>query len=271
MTYTTHDLGQMFAQAAQTLNNNRQQINQLDGGNGNHGDNMVHNLNVIQQALQANSSQPPAQALRQAAQSLASQGRGSASTHYVAGLQQAATQLQGKQSLDSNDVASVVQTLLGSVPASQAAVTSAPSTPPAHQPHVKPVLGANQPSGPSGDELFGNISNLLGGSQPSTQPVSSPQPQAGGSILDLLGGLASSGQAPAQNSGNNSSSLDMGDLLNAGLAFIQAEQSGADTGQAALQALQAGLAGNNPLQSGSPRAASGGLIAQTILGMLSGK
>jgi DAK2 domain len=271
MTYTTHDLSQMFGKAAQTLDTNRQKINQLDGGNGNHGDNMVHNVNVIQQALQANSGQPPAQALRQAAQSLASQGRGSASTHYVAGLQQAATQIQGKQSLDNNDVASMVQTLLGSVPASQASVTSTPSNPPAHQPHVKPVLGADQPSGSSGDDLFGNISNLLGGSQPSTQPVSSPQPQAGGSILDLLGGLASGNNAPTQSSGGNSSGLGLGNLLNAGMAFVQAEQSGADTGQAALQALQAGLAGSNPLQSGSPRAASGGLIAQTILGMLSGK
>jgi hypothetical protein len=270
MTYTTHDLSQMFAQAVQTLNDNRQQINSLDGGNGNHGDNMVHNVEVIQQALKASSTQPPAQALRQAADALAGQGRGGTSQHYADGLRQAAQQLQGKTTLDNNDVTSLVQTLLGSVPASQSAASQTPAgnnPSPTHQPHVKPVIGANQPAGPSGDQLFGDVANLLGGGQPASQP------QSGGSILDLLGGLAAGSSAPTQApaSNNNSSGLDLGNLLNAGMAFIQAEQSGADTGQAALQALQAGLSGSNPLQSGSPRAASGGLIAQTILGMLSGK
>ena len=51
------------------------------------------------------------------------------------------------------------------------------------------------------------------------------------------------------------------------MAFMQAKQQGADTGEAALQAVMSALAGGqvNPLQSGSPHAAAGGLLAQGLL------
>jgi hypothetical protein len=65
--------------------------------------------------------------------------------------------------------------------------------------------------------------------------------------------------------------LGIGDVLStllpAGLAFLQAKQSGADTASAAGHALMSTLVGGqiNPLQAGTPRAAAGSLIAQSIL------
>ena len=133
----------------------------------------------------------------------------------------AAGQLQGRSSLDGNDVVSLVQSLLGAIPSQ------------GHQ----------------------------------------PQPQAGGSVLEQVMGLVG-GQPPQ--AGPQNDGLDMGDvlgaLLPAGLAFLQAKQSGADTATAAGQALMGALMGGqmNPLQAGTPRAAAGGLIAQSILQALAG-
>jgi hypothetical protein len=203
---------------------NRQEINALDGTNGNHGDNMVENLRLITESLEEKSSQTPAEALGYASQRLQSDGRGGTSQYYARGLGQAAEQLQGRASLDGNDVMSLVQMLLGAIPSE------------GHQ----------------------------------------PQPQAGGSVLDQVLGMASEQRPQArpfdQAQGRpQDSDLDLDDVLNvllpAGLAFLQAKQSGADTASAAKQALMSALMGGqvNPLQAGTPRTAAGGLMAQSIL------
>jgi hypothetical protein len=232
MSQPTYDLSNLFGAALQAMTANRQEINALDGYNGNHGDNMVENLRLITESLQEKSSQTPAEALGYASQRLQSQGYGGTSQYYARGLGQAAEQLQGRSSLDGNDVMSLVQMLLGTIPSE------------GHQ----------------------------------------PQPQAGGSVLEQVLGMAS-GQPPqampfdqaqarpfdqAQDRPQDSD-LDLDDVLNvllpAGLAFLQAKQSGADTASAASQALMSALMGGqmNPLQANTPRTAAGGLMAQSIL------
>jgi hypothetical protein len=217
------DLGGLFNVALQALTANRQAINDLDGYNGNHGDNMVQNLNLIVDALGARGSKPPAEALRYAGRVLDKKGRGGTSKYYVKGLQEAAGQFKGKKNLESGDVVSLVQTLLGAIP-SEAAPAKA---------------------------------------------------QAGGSVLQqVLGMAAGRQQQPAQQADDG---LDLGDVLEtlvpAGLAFLQARQSGQDTGAAVTQALSGVLLGGrvNPLQAGTPRAAAGELVAQSILKALTGR
>ena len=224
MSQQPYDLSNLFGTALEAMAVNRQEINALDGYNGNHGDNMVENLRLITESLQEKSSQTPAEALGYASQRLQSQGRGGTSQYYARGLGQAAEQMQGRASLDGNDVMSLVQMLLGAIPS-------------------------------EGHE---------------------PQPQAGGSVLDQVLGMASEQRPQArpfdQAQGRpQDSDLDLDDVLNvllpAGLAFLQAKQSGADTASAAKQALMSALMGGqvNPLQAGTPRPAAGGLMAQSIL------
>jgi hypothetical protein len=224
MSQQPYDLSNLFGTALEAMAVNRQEINALDGTNGNHGDNMVENLRLITESLQEKSSQTPAEALGYASQRLQSQGRGGTSQYYARGLGQAAEQMQGRPSLDGNDVMSLVQMLLGAIPS-------------------------------EGHE---------------------PQPQAGGSVLDQVLGMASKQRPQArpfdQAQGRpQDSDLDLDDVLNvllpAGLAFLQAKQSGADTASAAKQALMSALMGGqvNPLQAGTPRTAAGGLMAQSIL------
>ena len=116
----TLDLSQLFRVAQEAMAANRQQINAMDGYNGNHGDNMVENLRVIAEALQAKQSQTPAQALRYASKRLAKNGRGGTSQYYTQGLRQAAKKVEGQASLGTQDVMAMLETLLGAIPAEAA-------------------------------------------------------------------------------------------------------------------------------------------------------
>ena len=97
-----------------------------------------------------------------------------------------------------------------------------------------------------------------------TNASNSPAPQA--SVLQDLLGMAGQQPAGAQPAGGDAGDL-VEKLLPAGLAFLQAKQQGADTASAAQQALMSALLSGtvNPAQAATPRAAAGGLIAQSIL------
>jgi len=222
MSQPAFDLSDLFDVALQTMTAHRQEINALDGYNGNHGDNMVENLRMTAEALRARRSQPPAEALRYASQTLQERGRGGTSQYYARGLGQAADHLQGRSAVGSDDILSLVQSLLGAIP-----------------------------------------------SQGSQRDL-----QASGSVLEQVMGLV--GGQPRQ-AGPQGDGLGLDDvvsaLLPAGLAFLQAQQSGADMTSAAQQAVIAALMGGqvNPLQAGTPRAAAGSLIAQSMLQALDGR
>lgn len=109
------------------------------------------------------------------------------------------------------------------------------------------------------------IQSLLGGGQ---APAAPAQQTGGGSDLlgSLLGGLT--GQPSQGQAATNG--IDMGDLLNAGMAFMNAKQQGNSTAEAALNALMSA----GPLGQSSHRKESGTLVANTImqvLGSMSGK
>jgi hypothetical protein len=103
------------------------------------------------------------------------------------------------------------------------------------------------------------IQSLLGGGQAPAAP--SQQAGAGGDLLgSLLGGLT--GQ-PSQGQGADNG-LDIGDLLNAGMAFMNAKQQGNSTAEAAINALMSA----GPLGQSSHRQESGAMVANTIMQVL---
>jgi hypothetical protein len=221
MQHSTADLGNLFGTALSTLRSNRRQINDLDGYNGNHGDNMVHNLDVITQALRGEASHSPAAALETAAQRLKTQGRGSTSQYYATGLTRAASQLRGKSALSNSDVSKLTHTVLGSVPARGG--YAAQTTPAQAAPSVLDTLlglaggGAASKAGAASSDGFGlddlmragarylqakqagsdNMTAIaqaaagaLTGSQPQQTYSNSPQSAAGGLIAQsVLGAL----------------------------------------------------------------------------------
>jgi len=218
------DLADLFNAALQAVATHRQELNILDGVNGNHGDNMVDNVHLIVESLQAQRSRPPAEALRYASQRLQSDGRGDTSQYYAGGLGQAAEQLQGHATLDANDVMLLAQSLLGAIP-SQAGGSVL-------EQFLRP------PAAPRMHRMYSSVSSALpqGASQDSGQRL--------GNVLNVL--------------------------VPAGLAFLQAQQAGADSASAAGQALTGVLLGGyvDPLQSGNSRTAAAGLIVKSMLQML---
>lgn len=101
------------------------------------------------------------------------------------------------------------------------------------------------------------IQALLGAQTPTARAT----PTTGGDLLGtLLSGL-SGGQARERDQ-----SLDLGDLLNAGMAFMSAKQQGGDNLEALISAIGATTqAGERPY-----RAQSGALVANTLLELIAG-
>jgi hypothetical protein len=259
MNQPTLDLSDLFGAALQAVTAHRQEINDLDGYNGNHGDNMVENVRMIVDALKERSTQMPSEALGYAGERLRSEGRGGTSQYYAKGLSEAAEQLQDRPSLEPGDVMSVVQSILGAIPSQ-----GHPQQPQAGGTVLEQMLGmgGGQP-GQAGGSVLEQVLGMGGGQAP----------QAGGGVLEQVLGMAG-GQPPQAEPQDDGLGMDdvLSALLPAGLAFLQARQSGADTASAAAQALTGALMGGqaNPLQAGTPRAAAGGLIAQSILRALVG-
>ena len=83
------DLSDLFGAALQAVTAHRQEINDLDGYNGNHGDNMVENVRMIVDALKERGTQTPSEALGYAGERLRSEGQGGTSQYYAKGLSEA--------------------------------------------------------------------------------------------------------------------------------------------------------------------------------------
>jgi len=132
------NLAGLFGQVVSTLTENKQQLNQADSHNGDHGDNMVEIFSVITEAMESKRDAAPSDQLAYASQLLKQRESGSAQV-YSQSLFQAAQDFQG-QSVTSGNAIQLVQTLLGG-----------------GQPAPKPTA-----SDPVGNLLGG----LLGGGQP---------------------------------------------------------------------------------------------------------
>jgi len=281
------NLLQLFNAALSNVAAQKQEINGLDGYNGNHGDNMVQNLQLVTKALKRRPNAPPAEALKSASKVLKSRGLGGTSQYYSQGLEQAAEKLSGHTQLQQDDVMTLVQTMLGAIPSETTpdAGISVPSVldllmglsggqAAAQQPKAAPQPEQSTPS------IMDLVMGLAGAQEPQAQARPQAEAQPGGGIFDLLQGLAGAAtgqpaQAPTQQPQDQG--IDAGDvlerLLPAGLAFLQAKQAGADTSQAAQQALVRALLGGQaqPQQTRTPRAAAGSLIAQGMLQALLGR
>lgn len=107
------------------------------------------------------------------------------------------------------------------------------------------------------------IQALMGGAQQEVNPEPPAETGAGlfGSLMGALGG----GQAGGQTDDKND--LDIGDLLNVGMAFMDSKQKGGSNTEALINAVLS----SSPLGQSSHRAQSGSLVANTIMQMLGSK
>jgi len=101
------------------------------------------------------------------------------------------------------------------------------------------------------EDVLKLITSLMGGGQASTG-----RPSAGtAQVLNTL--LGSSGSSSQQNSGD----IGIDDLLNAGLAFMNAKQQGSSN----MDALVKAMVSDSPMSESQHRSQSGALVVNTLL------
>ena len=222
------DLAQLFQTVTGTLSDNRQQLNDADDNNHDHGDNMVDTFEVITQAMREHKGADPADQLEYAAQMLRQRKSGS-SQMYAQGLEQASQEFQGQQVTPANAM-TLIQSLLGGGQAPQ-----------------------SQQQGDGG--VGGMLGSLLGGGQ---------QSQQGGGIGGVLGSLLGGGQQSQQGQ-QGQDGLDLGDLLQAGMAFMSTKQRGGGNLEAIVNAVVASSA-----MGGGYRQQSSNLVASTMMQAVQG-
>jgi hypothetical protein len=204
------DLASLFQTVTGTLSQNKENLNEADTYNHDHGDNMVDTFEVITQAMKEKKDADPADQLAYASEILRRRKSGSAQK-YADGLSQASREFQGQQ-VTSGNAMTLIQTLLG------------------------------------------------GGQAPE------PQQQQGG-IGDLLGTFLGGGAKQTQNKGQQTSDgLDVGDLLNAGMTFMNTKSKGGSN----IEAIVNALVSSSAMGNSSYRSQSGSLVANTLIQAISG-
>jgi hypothetical protein len=197
---------------------------------------MAKAFTTVSKAVAKKKDLPVSDQLAYASEVLKDSSSGSA-RFYAQGLANASQKFQGKQ-LNENTVGLLINALMG---------TQEP---------------AQETSGAADQSLLGS---LLGGLTGSQQQQHS-QPSGGDLLGSLLGGMTDSSQQQSQPSGGDNS-LDVTDLLSAGLAYYSAKQQGGSTMEAIMQALSSA----SPLGKREDQTQSGALVINTILNMLKKK
>jgi hypothetical protein len=242
------DLAGVFQKVTQALADNQSSLNQSDAANQDHGDNMVQTFQTITHVMQKKRSGPNHVALASAAKELSGNASSASGKMYAQNLAQAAEQFQGK-TIDAQGALQLLQTLIGSGQAQE---------PAAAQSSGVDLFGTllsgltdNQTNEQPASQNAGMdmLGTLLGGLTGEQTPSQSPAPAEGDLLGALLNGLTTNNNS---NQTGTQDGLDMGDLLNAGMAFLASKQSGQNNLQALTQALMAGSGmGQTPHRSQS--------------------
>ncbi len=204
------NLGKLFNAVASNLVASQSELNQADTVNHDHGSNIVEVFKVASKAVKANKEASIADQLASAGSALARKTTSGSGQYYAQSFTQAASQMHG-QELNPESMLTLVTSLLGSGQSAQP--TSQPT-----------------------DMIGGLLGSLMGSGTAATQQPA--QSQSNDLLSGLVGGLM--GGKPG---GSNPNALDTGDLINAGLAYMQAKGRGEDD----LQAIVSGIISASPL------------------------
>lgn len=292
------NLPQIFQSVTKALVENQQSLDQSDTYNQNHGSNMVQTFQTITDALEKKKGSSDGAALAYAAKTLARQANSGSSQLYAEHLGSAARQFKGK-TVDDRGALQLLQTLIGGSQAASAPASVQPPTTGGQEVSSDALLGAllggaageqgaSQGDSSSGGDLLGTLLGGMTGGQGASQGGSS----SGGDLLStlmgtssqgesgqsgsssaqellgtLLGGMAGSGGGSQASGQQGQSESMLPGLLSAGLAFLQAKQSGKDNFQSLVQAILAG----SGMGDSKHRTQSTEVVVESYLNALSGK
>ena len=202
MAESTIDLAKLFQTVTKALSEKKEELNEADSYNKNHGDNMVQIFDTISKAVGSKKKSDAGKAFAYASKALKKTQTSGSAQVYAEGLSRAADTFKSKQVTQENAL-DLIQSLLG---------------------------GGAAPA--AGGDLLGSLLGGLGGEQSSTKAADD--------------------------------GLDMGDLISAGMAFMQSQQQGGSPVESIIQAvISAGALGGS-----SHRAKSGELVGNVLMQVL---
>lgn len=280
------NLSSVFKEISKVLETNRQQLDNADEYNHNHGSNMVQTFTLIQKAVESKKSEPVSDQLAYASKVLKEKSTGGTAQIYSEGLAKASQEFVGKDfnastagtlinsmmGIDTNTergAGDLLSSLLGSLSSTEAKPETQTQTPAQSTDlfgsFISSLTGQQQTTTtPTSTNNQSDTSDLLGGLLGSLTGTSSTSSQSssGSGLSDLVGSLLGNQSNESQSSG-----LDSKDLLSLGLAYFAAKQSG----QSNLQAIMQALSTASPLGKRQDQQQSGALVINTILNMLGSK
>jgi len=238
MATSSIDLAKLFGTVAKTMAQNQSSLNAVDDYNHNHGDNMVEVFDVITRAMKEKSTATPAQQLAYASQLLQQKTTSGSGKLYAENLSDASARLGNVKQVTPDNAMTLIQSLLGAS-------------------DTVPTQGQTASANGLGGGL---LDALLGGT---TGSSSNPSTSAGGDVLgSLLGALT--GINTGSQSGQRGQ-IDIGTLLNAGMAFAQAKKSGRSN----LDSILSAVVASSKMNTSPAHTQSGTLVANTLLQALS--
>jgi len=244
-------LPSIFKEVSKTLSENEAVLNEADTYNHNHGTNMAAAFQTVSKAVAKKKDLPVSEQLTYASKVLQDSTSSSAKI-YAQGLANAAQKFQGKQ-LNENTVGLLIDSMMGIQEPAQAASGAAEKS--LLGSLLGGLAGAQQtPSGAgAGGDLLGSLLGGLAGAQQA--------PAGAGTGDDLLSSLLGGLTGAAAPSGSKPVKIDTAQLLKAGMAYMQAKQSGSSDINALLSALMAG----SRMGTQNYRTQSGTLVANSLL------
>ncbi len=262
MTKKSVDLASIFGAVADDLAQNQEVLDQADRYNHDHGANMVQTFQTIAKALEKKQDSSDSAALAYAAKQVAKNANSGSSRLYAENIQQAASQFKGKK-VDEKGAMQLLHTLVGGAQSSSSDQQAAGDDLLSALMGSLPGAGSDSTQGASspdtGDLLDSLMGGLTGGSDSSHGSSSldagdvlgsllggmaggsgSGQGSSSGDAGDLLGSLLGGLSGGGSSSSNQKEGLGLQNILAAGMAYMQAKQSGKDNLQAMIQAFVAG-------------------------------
>lgn len=300
------NLSSIFEEVTKVMALNRQELDDADEYNHNHGTNMVNTFGLLQRAVESVKDQPVADQLDYASRTLREQSTSGTAQLYADGLAQASREFVGKE-LNTATAGTLVNALMGMGQGTDRAGGDFLSTLIGN--FAKPKQEEPAPTQP--DDLLGSLIGTMTGQQSGTTATQQPndilntllggysgqkpptqaqpaQPSQPGS--DLLGSIFGGLTGQQQESPKPSSSGGIGDLISglmggggsssssSGLADgIDAKDlismglayyAAKQKGQSSIQAIMAALGSASPFGKRRDQTQSGALVVDTIMNML---
>ena len=146
MKNTQVNVGTLLGSISEMLQQNQEKLNEVDSGpsGGTHGDRIAQAFSTAAEAANNSGTDDAGEQLAVAAQAMRERGQGRAAGYYADGLQQAASQFQGRNGISTDDIAPFLQSFLGGVRQNNPAQPGQGTMIDALMPAVTSLMGSNK-------------------------------------------------------------------------------------------------------------------------------